>query len=32
MRKQLEEKNGLEGLRSQLRCDQALDWLYRHSE
>jgi trigger factor len=31
MRKQLEEKNGLEGLRSQLRCDRALDWLYRHS-
>jgi trigger factor len=32
MRKQLEEKNGLEGLRSQLRCDRALDWLYRRSE
>ena len=32
MRKQLEEKNGLEGLRSQLRCDRALDWLYKHSE
>jgi trigger factor len=32
MRKQLEEKNGLEGLRSQLRCDKALDWLYQHSE
>jgi trigger factor len=32
MRKQLEEKNGLEGLRSQLRCDRAMDWLYRHSE
>jgi trigger factor len=31
MRKQLEEKNGLEGLRSQLRCDRALDWLYKHS-
>ena len=32
LRKQLEEKNGLEGLRSQLRCDRALDWLYRRSE
>jgi trigger factor len=31
LRKQLEEKNGLEGLRSQLRCDRALDWLYRQS-
>ena len=32
LRKQLEEKNGIEGLRSQLRCDRALDWLYKHSE
>jgi trigger factor len=32
LRKQLEEKNGVEGLRSQLRCDRALDWLYRRSE
>ena len=32
LRKQLEEKNGVEGLRSQLRCDRALDWLYKHSE
>jgi trigger factor len=32
MRKQLEEKNGLDGLRSQLRCDRALDWLYQRSE
>jgi trigger factor len=32
LRKQLEEKNGLDGLRSQLRCDRALDWLYKNSE
>jgi trigger factor len=32
LRKQLEEKNGLDGLRSQLRCDRALDWLYQRSE
>jgi trigger factor len=32
LRKQLEEKNGVEGLRSQLRCDRAMDWLYRRSE
>jgi trigger factor len=32
LRKQLEEKNGLDGLRSQLRCDRALDWMYQHSE
>ena len=31
VRKQLEQNNGLEGVRSQLRCDRALDWLYRHS-
>jgi trigger factor len=32
LRKQLEEKNGLEGLRQQLRCDRALDALYKRSE
>jgi trigger factor len=32
VRKQLEQRNGLDGVRSQLRCDRALDWLYRHSE
>ena len=31
LRKQLEQSNGLDGVRSQLRCDRALDWLYRHS-
>jgi trigger factor len=32
LRKQLEESNGLDGLRSQLRCDQALELLYKQSE
>jgi trigger factor len=32
LRKQLEEKNGLEGLRQQLRCDRAMDFLYKQSE
>ena len=32
LRKQLEEKNGLDGLRQQLRCDRALDFLYKQSE
>jgi len=32
LRKQLEEKNGLDGLRQQLRCDRALDLLYRQGE
>ena len=32
LRKQLEQNNGLEGVRGQLRSDRALDWLYRHSE
>jgi trigger factor len=32
LRKQLEQNNGLDGVRSQLRCDRALEWLYRHSE
>jgi trigger factor len=32
LRKQLEEKNGLDGLRQQLRCDRALDLLYKQSE
>jgi trigger factor len=32
LRKQLEEKKGLEGLREQLRCDRALDALYKRSE
>jgi trigger factor len=32
LRKQLEEKNGLEGLRQQLRCDRAVDFLYKQSE
>ncbi len=32
LRKQLEEKNGLDGLRQQLRCDRALDSLYKQSE
>ena len=32
VRKQLEQNNGMEGVRSQLRIDRALDWLYRHSE
>jgi trigger factor len=31
MRKQLEQNNGLDGVRSQLRCDRALEWLYQHS-
>jgi trigger factor len=29
LRKQLEENNGLEGVREQMRCDRALDWLFR---
>jgi trigger factor len=32
LRKQLEEKNGLEGLRQQLSCDRALELLYKQSE
>jgi len=32
VRKQLEQNNGLDGVRSQLRNDRALEWLYRHSE
>ena len=32
LRKQLEEKNGLDGLRQQLRCDRALNSLYKQSE
>lgn len=32
LRKQLEEKNGLDGLRQQMRCDRALDLLYKQSE
>jgi len=32
LRKQLEQNNGLAGVRSQMRCDRALDWLYRRSE
>jgi trigger factor len=32
LRKQLEEQNGLEGLRSQLRCDHALNLLIKQSE
>jgi trigger factor len=32
LRKQLEEKNGLDGLRQQMRCDRALDSLYKQSE
>jgi trigger factor len=32
LRKQLEESNGLAGLRQQLRCDRALDALYKQSE
>jgi len=31
LRKQLEENNGLEGVRSQMLCDRALDWLFRRS-
>jgi trigger factor len=32
LRKQLEDSNGLDGLRQQMRCDRALDWLYKQSE
>ena len=32
LRKQLEENNGLVGLRQQMRCDRALDLLYKQSE
>jgi trigger factor len=32
LRKQLEEKNGLDGLRQQLRCDRALNSLYKQAE
>ncbi len=32
LRKQLEEKNGLDGLRQQMRCDRALGALYKQSE
>lgn len=32
LRKQLEEKNGVDGLRQQLRCDRALNALYKQSE
>jgi trigger factor len=32
LRKQLEEKDGLEGVRQQMRCDRALNWLYAQSE
>ncbi len=32
LRKQLEEKNGLDGLRQQLRCDRALDRMYKQFE
>lgn len=32
LRKQLEENNGLAGLRQQMRCDKALDLLYKQSE
>ena len=32
MRKQLEESSGLDGLRQQMRCDRALDSIYKQSE
>jgi len=32
MRKELEERGDLDGLRLQMRCDRALEWLYKHSE
>jgi trigger factor len=32
LRKQLEEKNGLGGVRQQMRCDRAMTWLYEQSE
>ena len=32
LRKQLEEKNGLGGVRQQMRCDRAMSWLYEQSE
>jgi trigger factor len=32
LRKQLEEKNGLGGVRQQMRCDRAMNWLYQQSE
>jgi trigger factor len=32
LRKQLEESDGLAGLRQQMRCDRALDLLYKQSE
>ncbi len=32
LRKQLEENNGLVGLRQQMRCDRALDLLFKQSE
>ncbi len=32
LRKQLEEKNGLDGLRQQMRCDRALNSLYKQAE
>ena len=32
LRKQLGENNGLDGLRQQMRCDRALDLIYKQSE
>jgi trigger factor len=32
LRKQLSENSGLDGLRQQMRCDRALDLLYKQSE
>jgi len=32
LRKQLEEKNGLDDLRHQMRCDRAMDFLFKQSE
>lgn len=32
LRKQIEEKDGLGGVRQQMRCDRALTWLYGQSE
>jgi trigger factor len=32
LRKELEEKDGLDSLRQQMRCDRALDWLYANSK
>ena len=32
LRKELEEKEGMDGLRQQMRCDRALNWLYANSD